>query len=160
MDVRTGIGVDVHRLAPGRPMTVAGLLFAAETVGPQGHSDGDVVAHAICDALLGAAGLGDLGSNYGTDDPTWADASGRAFLVETAARVRAAGFEIANVAVQLIGNRPRIAARRQEAEHVLTQAMRAPVSLGATTTDGLGLTGRGEGIAAMATSLLVRRDPS
>jgi 2-C-methyl-D-erythritol 2,4-cyclodiphosphate synthase len=135
-------------------MNVACLLFEDE-VGPEGHSDGDVVAHAACDALLSAAGLGDLGSNYGTTDPQWCDAPGEAFLAETAARVRAAGFDIANVAVQLIGDHPKLGARRAEAERIMTEAVGAPVSLAATTTDGLGLTGRGEGIAAIATALLV-----
>ena len=134
-------------------MTVACLVFDDE-VGPVGHSDGDVVAHAICDALLSAAGLGDLGSNYGTDDPRWSGAPGVAFLTETSVRVRAAGFEIANVAVQLIGNRPRVGVRRTEAEQVMGAALGARVSLSATTTDGLGLTGRGDGIAAVATALL------
>ena len=134
-------------------MTVACLTFD-DDVGPEGHSDGDVVAHAICDALLSAAGLGDLGSNYGTSDAEWSGAPGVAFLTETARRVRAAGFSINNVAVQLIGNRPKLAGRRAEAEHSLSEAVGGPVSLAATTTDGLGLTGRGEGIAAIATCLL------
>ncbi len=134
-------------------MTVAGLTFD-DDVGPDGHSDGDVVAHAICDALLSAAGLGDLGTNYGTSDAEWSGAPGVAFLTETARRVRAVGFSVNNVAVQLIGNRPKLAGRRAEAEHLMSEAVGGPVSLAATTTDGLGLTGRGEGIAAIATCLL------
>lgn len=138
-------------------MHLAGLHWPDEPQGLEGHSDADVAAHAACDALLSAAGIGDLGSNFGTADPAWAGASGAALLAETAARVRAAGWEIGNVAVQVIGNRPRLGPRRAEAEAALSAAAGAPVSVSATTTDGLGLTGRGEGVAAIATALLVPR---
>ena len=153
--LRTGIGTDVHRLVDGAEMHVAGLHWPDEPQGLEGHSDADVAAHAVCDALLSAAGLGDLGSNFGTAEPEWAGASGAAMLAETAARVRAAGWRIGNIAVQVIGNRPKIGPRRTEAEAALSAAAGAPVSVSATTTDGLGLTGRGEGVAAIATALLV-----
>lgn len=153
---RTGIGVDAHSysISHDRELWLAGLLWPGE-IGVEAHSDGDVVAHAICDALFSAAGLGDLGTNFGVDRPEYARASGVQLLHETLTLIHSAGFDISNVAVQVIGNRPKLGSRRSEAVEVLSQALGGvDVSLTATTTDGLGFTGKGEGIAAIASVLI------
>lgn len=156
---RTGIGLDVHAYAAEdspRPLWLGGLLWPGER-GLAGHSDGDPVAHAAADALFSAAGIGDLGTHFGTDRPEFAGASGVTLLAEAARIVRAAGFEIGNVAVQFVANRPKFGPRREESQQVLSDAADATISVTATTSDRLGFTGRGEGITAVATALVYPR---
>lgn len=152
--LRSGIGIDIHAYDESVPLWLGGLHWPDEP-GLAGHSDGDALSHAICDALLSAAGLGDLGSRFGTGDPRFADAHGEVFLMATIELVAGVGFSIQNVAVQVIGNRPHLAARRSELEKHLSDVIGAPVSVAATTSDGLGFTGNGEGLAAIATALLL-----
>jgi len=153
--IRTGVGVDVHAYDDSAPLWLGGVYWPDEP-GLVGHSDGDAVIHAICDALLSAAGLGDMGSRFGTTDPRFAGAKSEVFLRETLALVTGAGYTVGNVAVQVIGEHPRLSPRRSEVETLLTALVGAPVSVSATTSDGLGFTGRGEGVAAIATTLLTR----
>ncbi|MCX6435168.1 MAG: 2-C-methyl-D-erythritol 2,4-cyclodiphosphate synthase [Actinobacteria bacterium] len=157
-NIRTGVGIDAHAFSKdsNRPMWLAGLQWP-EVVGVDAHSDGDVIAHAICDALLSASGLGDLGSIFGVDRPEYANSSGAKLLQEVLRLITNAGYAISNVSVQVIGNKPKLGARREEATSALSQALGgANVSLSATTTDGLGFTGEGKGIAAIANALIYK----
>ena len=156
---KVGLGVDAHAFSSDqdRKLWLAGLLWP-EQVGVDGYSDGDVAAHAICDALFSAAGLGDLGSNFGVDDPKYQGASGEMLLKEAFSKITSAGYEIGNVSVQIVCNKPKIGPRRAETIKALSKALGgAEVSVSATSTDGLGFTGQGLGISALATALLIEK---
>ena len=154
-DIRVGSGFDVHAYDHDAPLRLAGIEWPGEP-GLSGHSDGDAVCHAVVDALLSAAGLGDIGSLVGVDEPGTENAHSTGFVTLALAQLAAAGFRPINVSVQIVGNRPKFSPRRAEAERVMSELVGAPVSLSATTTDRLGFTGRGEGIAAIATALVTR----
>ena len=167
--IRVGTGFDVHGYAHADastggadtewadPLRLAGLVWPGEPA-LSGHSDGDAVCHAVVDALLSAAGLGDIGELVGVDAPETAGAASTGFVRAAVARLADAGWTPVNVSVQIVGNRPRFAARRSEAQEVMSALVGAPVSLAATTTDHLGFTGRGEGLAVIATALVERPD--
>ena len=159
-DLRTGIGTDVHKFTEDatKPLFLGTVEWPGER-GLEGHSDGDAVSHAIVDAMLSAAGLGDIGSNFGVDRPEFSGANGKIFLEGALELVTAANYRVINVAVQIIGNRPKVAPHRAKVEAALEAILKAPVSLGATTTDGLGFLGNSEGVAAVATALLGRLAP-
>lgn len=156
--LRTGIGVDAHAFRAGTPLWLGGVLWPDAEAGLAGYSDGDAAAHAIVDALLTAAGLGDIGSRFGTADPEYAGASGARFIAEAVALVEASGWRVVNAAVEIVANTPKLGPRRSEMQEALSAALGADVSVAATTSDGLGLTGEGRGIAAIATALIARAD--
>lgn len=158
-DIRVGTGFDVHAFDPAAPLRLAGLDWPGEP-GLSGHSDGDAVCHAIVDALLSAAGLGDIGSLVGVDEPGTENAASTGFVLAALARLADEGWRPVNVSVQIVGNRPKFSPRRDEAQRTMSELVGAPVSLGATTSDALGFTGRGEGIAAIATALITRGEGS
>ena len=154
MNIRIGTGFDAHAFDETTPLHLAGLHWPDEP-GLRGHSDGDAVIHAIVDALLSAAGLGDIGSNFGTSDPEFHEARSALFLEKTVELLAQHGWSVGNISAQFVGEHPRFSVRREEAQRVLSNIVDAPVSLSATTTDGLGFAGRGEGVAVFATALII-----
>ncbi len=158
-ELRIGTGVDAHALEPGVPLVLGGVSFDSPR-GLAGHSDGDVITHALIDALLGAAALGDIGAMFPPDDPELKGVSSVKLLREAYGQVRRAGYELVNADVVFIGQEPRLAPVRAQMQETLAAALdlddQARISVRATTTDGLGFTGRGEGLAAQAVALLER----
>ncbi|WP_216387088.1 2-C-methyl-D-erythritol 2,4-cyclodiphosphate synthase [Arcanobacterium phocae] len=156
-EMRVGTAVDIHAFSaqPERPLFLACMYWPGEQ-GLDGHSDADVVAHAVADALLIASGIGELGTVFGVDRPEWAGASGSSLLAESVRLVREAGWQIMNVSVQLLGQKPRFAPRKKEAEQAMSAVVGSPVSVSASTSDHLGFVGRKEGLAAIATALVTR----
>jgi 2-C-methyl-D-erythritol 2,4-cyclodiphosphate synthase len=158
-ETRVGIGIDAHALVEGVTLVLGGVPFPDEPAGLAGHSDGDVIAHALIDAVLGAAGLGDIGTLFPSGDPQWQGASSLDLLRGAYAEVTAAGYELVNADCVLVGERPRLLPVRDEMRRLLAAALDVDpdrVTVRATTTDGLGFTGRGEGLAAQAVALLRR----
>lgn len=151
---RTGVGVDAHKFATNGPCKLAGLEWP-EANRLEGHSDGDAAVHALCDAVLSAAGLGDVGTVFGIDKPEWKGASGLKMIQHLRSLISERSISINNVSIQIIGNNPKISKRRDEAQQVLSEALGAPVTIGATTTDTMGFTGRGEGVCVIANALVL-----
>ena len=150
---RTGVGVDAHKFAATGPCALAGLEWP-DTNRLEGHSDGDAAVHALCDAVLAAAGLGDVGQVFGIDKPEWKGASGLQMIAHLRSLISEKSIHINNVSIQIVGNAPKISKRRDEAQQVLSEALGAPVTIGATTTDAMGFTGRGEGVFVIANALV------
>jgi 2-C-methyl-D-erythritol 4-phosphate cytidylyltransferase/2-C-methyl-D-erythritol 2,4-cyclodiphosphate synthase len=158
LETRTGIGTDTHRFTDdaSKPLYLGTVIWEGER-GLDGHSDGDALSHAIVDAMLSAAGLGDIGSNFGVDRPEFAGANGSVFLAESLRLIESAGWQLGNVSAQIIGNRPKVGPHRERVERGLTELLGAPVTISATTTDGLGFLGNTEGVAVVASALIKRR---
>lgn len=151
--LRIGVGVDAHQFGDSGPCALAGLMWP-ESPRLVAHSDGDAAVHALCDAVLSACQLGDIGTLFGVGKSEMAGASGIEMIEKLQTHITKHGFKVINVSIQIVGNQPKIASRREEAQNVLSQALGAPVSVSATTSDQMGFTGRGEGIYVVANALI------